>query len=99
MSFKNLRINIYVRIAFLLATIFLLAYVVFVAINEVNAFFLSLLLVTQIYLLVQALDKTNKEIASELFISLSTVKTHINNLNKKLNVTSRKELKRLFLGF
>ncbi len=41
-------------------------------------------------------DKTNKEIASELFISLSTVKTHINNLYKKLNVSSREEIKRLF---
>jgi len=40
-------------------------------------------------------DKTNKEIASEMFISLSTVKTHINNLYKKLNVTSREEIKQL----
>lgn len=40
-------------------------------------------------------DKTNKEIASDLFISLSTVKTHINNLYKKLNVTSREEIKQL----
>jgi nitrogen fixation/metabolism regulation signal transduction histidine kinase len=66
MSFKNLRINIFVRITFLLATIFLLAYVVFVSINEVNAFFLSLILIAQIYLLVRALDKTNKEIAGFL---------------------------------
>lgn len=36
--------------------------------------------------------KTNKEIASGLFISLSTVKTHINNIYKKLGVTSRDEL-------
>nr|WP_299343924.1 LuxR C-terminal-related transcriptional regulator [Allomuricauda sp.] len=36
--------------------------------------------------------KTNKEIANELFISLSTVKTHITNLYAKLNVTSRGEL-------
>lgn len=41
-------------------------------------------------------SKTNKEIASDLFISLSTVKTHINNLYKKLNVTSREEIKQLF---
>lgn len=41
-------------------------------------------------------DKTNKEIASHLFISLSTVKTHINNLYKKLNVASREEIKQLF---
>jgi len=41
-------------------------------------------------------DKTNKEIAADLFISLSTVKTHINNLYKKLNVSSREEIKGLF---
>lgn len=35
---------------------------------------------------------SNKEIASELNISLSTVKTHINNLYKKMNVSSRKDL-------
>ncbi|MEO9891626.1 helix-turn-helix transcriptional regulator [Aurantibacter sp.] len=40
-------------------------------------------------------DKTNKEIAADLFISLSTVKTHINNLYKKLNVSSREEIKQL----
>jgi len=41
-------------------------------------------------------DKTNKEIASTMFISLSTVKTHINNLYKKLDVSSREEIKQLF---
>ncbi len=40
--------------------------------------------------------KSNKEIATELFISLSTVKTHINNLYKKLEVSSREEIKSLF---
>ena len=40
-------------------------------------------------------DKSNKEIASEMFISVSTVKTHINNLYKKLKVGSREEVKNL----
>lgn len=40
-------------------------------------------------------DKSNKEIASEMFVSLSTVKTHINSLYKKLNVSSREEVKNL----
>ncbi len=35
---------------------------------------------------------SNKEIADELFISVSTVKTHINTLYKKRGVSSRKEL-------
>tara|TARA_R110002051_G_scaffold325001_1_gene425164 strand:- start:38308 stop:39360 length:1053 start_codon:yes stop_codon:yes gene_type:complete len=41
-------------------------------------------------------NKTNKEIASEMFISVSTVKTHINNLYKKLNINSRDEIKQRF---
>ncbi|TMU51083.1 response regulator transcription factor [Flagellimonas algicola] len=36
--------------------------------------------------------KTNKEIANELFISLSTVKTHITSIYSKLNVKGRQEL-------
>lgn len=34
---------------------------------------------------------SNKEIADKLFISLSTVKTHINNIYKILEVKSRRE--------
>ncbi|WP_282162510.1 response regulator transcription factor [Ulvibacterium marinum] len=41
-------------------------------------------------------EKTNKEIATDLFISVSTVKTHINNLYKKLNVSKRDDIKGLF---
>jgi len=37
-------------------------------------------------------NKTNKEIASELFVSVSTIKTHINNLYKKLGASSREEV-------
>ena len=36
-------------------------------------------------------NKSNKEIASELFISLNTVKTHIRNLYAKLEVSNRTE--------
>ncbi len=39
-------------------------------------------------------DKTNLQISEELFISPSTVKTHINNIYRKLNISSRNELKR-----
>ncbi|WP_347373213.1 helix-turn-helix transcriptional regulator [Aequorivita sp. Q41] len=41
-------------------------------------------------------NKSNKEIASLMFVSLSTVKSHINNLYKKLNVNSREEVKNLY---
>lgn len=37
--------------------------------------------------------KTNKEIMSELFIEQSTLKTHINQIYKKLKVKNRSELK------
>jgi DNA-binding CsgD family transcriptional regulator len=40
--------------------------------------------------------KSNKEIASELFVSVSTVKTHINSIYKKLGVSSRSEVKALY---
>lgn len=35
--------------------------------------------------------KTNKEIAQALYVELSTVKTHINNIYRQLNVSTRKE--------
>lgn len=38
--------------------------------------------------------KTNKEIMAALFVELSTLKTHINQIYKKLEVSSRKELKK-----
>ena len=41
-------------------------------------------------------NKSNKEIASDMFVSLSTVKSHINNLYKKLNVNSREDVKNLY---
>ncbi len=37
--------------------------------------------------------KTNKEIMAELFIEQSTLKSHINQLYRKLNIGSRRELK------
>ncbi|MBO3117004.1 response regulator transcription factor [Winogradskyella sp. DF17] len=44
------------------------------------------------------LDKSNKEIAETLFLSVSTIKSHTNNIYKKLNVQSREEAKSLFIN-
>ncbi len=41
-------------------------------------------------------DKSNKEIANELFVSVSTVKSHINSLYKKLEVKNRNAVKSLY---
>ena len=41
-------------------------------------------------------DKSNKDIAEALFVSVSTVKTHVNNVYRKLNVQTRDEAKSLF---
>jgi DNA-binding CsgD family transcriptional regulator len=38
--------------------------------------------------------KSNKEIMNELSIELSTLKTHINKLNKTLRIDSRKQLRK-----
>ncbi len=42
------------------------------------------------------LKLSNKEIANTLFISISTVKTHINSIYSKLNISSRKETDNFF---
>ncbi len=39
-------------------------------------------------------NKTNKQISEELFIELSTLKTHINKIYKTLNIKSRKDVRR-----
>src|SRR3569833_1090295 len=43
-----------------------------------------------------AAGKSNKDIAAENFVELSTVKTHINNIYAKLGVNSRREAIKAF---
>jgi DNA-binding CsgD family transcriptional regulator len=43
-----------------------------------------------------SIGKSNKEIAGELFIEVSTVKTHINKIYNKLGVRNRKEAKSVY---
>lgn len=43
--------------------------------------------------------KTNKEIASLNFVELSTIKTHINNIYAKIEVSNRKEASRIYAEY
>ena len=42
------------------------------------------------------LENSNKEIADKLFVSLSTIKSHINNIYTKLSISSRKDINQFF---
>ena len=42
------------------------------------------------------LGNTNQEIADQLYVGLSTIKTHINNLYRKTGINDRKELLKAF---
>ncbi|WP_319589626.1 helix-turn-helix transcriptional regulator [uncultured Draconibacterium sp.] len=59
--------------------------------NNLKPLYEGLTLKQQEILSLLAAGKTNKEIAQELFVELSTVKTHINNIYRQLGVSNRKE--------
>ncbi|GAB5523590.1 MAG: sensor histidine kinase [Roseivirga sp.] len=66
MGFKNLKLVIFFRVILLVASIIVLAYVIFKAPNPVNTVFLVVFILLQIYLLIRLLDRTNREIAGFL---------------------------------
>ncbi|WP_422009293.1 sensor histidine kinase [Roseivirga pacifica] len=66
MGFKNLRLNIVLRVIGLTISIIALAYVIYSSSNQVNIVFLGILIVVQLALLLRVLDKSNREIANFL---------------------------------
>jgi DNA-binding CsgD family transcriptional regulator len=60
-------------------------------ISKSQGLFANLTLKEREILKLLAEGKTNKEIAQELYVELSTVKTHINSIYKQLQLSSRKE--------
>ncbi len=59
--------------------------------NKSHSSFSNLTIKEQEILKLLAEGKTNKEIAKELYVELSTVKTHINSIYKQLQLSNRKE--------
>ncbi|QIA08954.1 helix-turn-helix domain-containing protein [Draconibacterium halophilum] len=59
--------------------------------NNLKPVYDGLTLKQQEILSLLAAGRSNKEIAQELFVELSTVKTHINNIYRQLNVSTRKD--------
>lgn len=66
MGFKNLRLNIIIRIVLLLLTIMAVAYAYYQVENNTNAFLLGTLVIVQVFFLLRVLDKTNREISTFL---------------------------------
>ena len=83
----------YIIIGFLIIIVLLLSYIIYQhqKTNKPDLFGALTQKETEIVHHIQA-GKTNQEIANALFISVSTVKTHINNIYKKLQIKSRKDL-------
>ena len=64
-------------------------------IPDINRSSLDRLSNTEINIFKQVSEgKTNQEIADTLFISVNTVKKHISNIFKKLNIKSRSETRK-----
>tara|TARA_R110001599_G_scaffold350116_1_gene579670 strand:- start:7815 stop:9164 length:1350 start_codon:yes stop_codon:yes gene_type:complete len=66
MGFKNLRFAIIARVILLAASALLLANLIYGSQNQVNIFFVSLAIIVQVYLLIRAVEKTNREISGFL---------------------------------
>src|SRR5476651_1737029 len=80
-----------VAILFLVAGFFISSYKQPAA-KDINTDLLQTLTTRELTILQHIAEgKSNKEIAAENFVEISTIKTHINNIYAKLGVRNRKE--------
>ncbi|WP_299122045.1 helix-turn-helix transcriptional regulator [uncultured Tenacibaculum sp.] len=93
-NMKNLRNNYTIIVILLFMGVFIFLcfkYYLFIQKNRLKRILYSLSLRERNILFKLKSDKTNTELANELFIEPSTLKKHLSNIYKKIQVTNKKE--------